>query len=604
MSSAWSRFLPMTDLREWRAADLPRDLAASLAVTVVAVPQGVAYALIAGLPPAVGLYAATIPVIIGSLFRSSRHVVAGPTNALSILVGGAIAGLVAATGASAMEVALSLALFIGIFQLAAGLLRLGAVVDYISNPVVLGYITGAGVLIGVGQLPNITATPMASGHVLQRLASWVQGLSGADPLSIGIALGTAALMLILRRIDRRIPGAIIAMAVGVGASLLFGLEDLGVRVVSDIAPVPASLPPLTLPGLLAPQVLLPVALAGTVLSLVESSAVARAISAESGDRLDTNAEFAGQGLANIASSFFGGYPISGSLSRSSLNWQLGARSRLSGVFSGLLVLGILLVAGPVVDHTPIPSLAGLLLVIAADLVDKNQIKRTMKGGLGDTAAFVATMVGAWALDLDMAIYVGVLISIGLFLRRARLLTVRELAVDARDRLREAVSPIAPDDDELPELSQGFRVCPQLRILHVEGSLFFGAASELQHILDVAAAEPDLKVLAVRLKRCTGLDITAAEVLKTTARQLRKEGRTLILVGMRPPVVARMQAFGVDLAVGAENLFPTEPGWFVAMDHALERGLELIEPHQHDGDCPLRDYLALRQRQRQPTTVAG
>lgn len=610
MPSAIARYLPLTDLKAWRPSDLPRDLAAALAITVLSIPQGVAYAMIAGLPPAVGLYAATIPAVVGSLFRSSRHVVAGPTNALSLLVGGAVAALAASSGASPIQIAVTLALMVGVFQLAAGLLRLGALVDYISTPVVLGYITGAGVLIGVGQLPNITATSMERGHLVHRLWTWGQGLGDLDPLTTGIGLGTAALVVVLRVIDRRIPGAIVAMAAGIVGSLVFHLQDRGVRVVADIAPVPASLPPLTMPGVDDLHALMPIAVAGTVLSLVESSAVARAIAGRTGDRLDTSAEFAGQGLSNIAAAFFGGYPISGSLSRSTLNWKAGARTRMAGVLAGLLVLVVLLVAGPVVDHTPVASLAGLLLVIAWDLIDWKRIGITMKGGLGDSAAFLVTLIGAWAFDLDKAIYLGVVISIVLFLRRARLLTVRELAVDGRNRLREATSSLAPDDDELPQLSEGFRTCPQLRILHVEGSLFFGAASELQHILDVAAADPQLQVLVVRLKRCQGLDVTAAEVLRSTAEQLRSQGRHLILVGMRPPVMERVKAFGLVESMGADHLYPTEPGWFVAMDHALEHGLELLDGrevqddgHRHRGGhcdadvCPLEDYLELRRERR-------
>ncbi|MCB9778652.1 MAG: SulP family inorganic anion transporter [Alphaproteobacteria bacterium] len=595
--------LPFLDLRGYRASDLPRDLTAALAVAVVSIPQGVAYAMIAGLPPALGLYAGAVPAIVGSLFRSSRHVIAGPTNALSLLVGGAVATLVASTGASPIQVAVTLALMVGVFQLAAGLLRLGSLVDYISNPVVLGYITGAGVLIGVGQLPNLTNTPMERGHLLHRLADWVSHLGDASPLAVAVGLGTTALVVGLRLIDKRIPGAIVAMVVGIGASLAFDLHGMGLRVVSDISPVPASLPPLTVPGMDDLHLLTPVAVAATVLSLVESSAVARAIAGSTGDRLDANTEFAGQGLANIAAAFTGGYPISGSPSRSSMNWLLGARSRLAGVFGGALVLIVIAVAGPVVDHTPVASLAGLLMVIAWDILDFKRMRTTLKGGLGDSLAFLTTLVGAWALELDKAIYLGVVISIVLFLRRARLLTVRELAVDPKGRLREATSELAPDDDELPALADGFAYCPQIRILHVEGSLFFGAASELQHILDVASVDPELRVLVVRLKRCQGLDITTAEVLRSHAQLLQSQGRHLLLVGMRPPIVERMRAFGLYDVLGEDHLFPTEPGWFAAMDHALEKALALLGQHCDADTCPLDSYLEMR-RTRAAAKVQG
>lgn len=597
MASPWTRLAPFLDLRSWRPSTLPGDLAAAAAVTVLSIPQGVAYAMIAGLPPVAGLYAAMVPAAVGSLFRSSRHVVAGPTNALSLLVGGALAALAVDTGASPVSVAVTLALLVGVFQVSAGLLGLGALVDYLSTPVVLGYISGAGVLIGVGQLPNLTGTPMAPGMLHERLWSWIGGLGALDPLTLGVGLGTTALVVGLRLVDKRIPGAVVAMAVGIAASLLFDLEARGLRVVSDLAPVPARLPPLSIPALEHLTPMLPVAFAATVLSLVESSAVARAIGARTGDRLDASTEFYGQGVANVAAAFFGAYPTSGSLSRSMLNWRAGGVTRLSGVFGGAMVMGVVLVAGPVVDHTPVASLAGLLLVLAWDLLDWERIRVTLRGGLGDTAAFLATLIGAWTLDLDKAIYLGVLISIALFLRRARLLTVRELAVDADDHLREATSSIAPDDDELPALAAGFRTCPQIRVLHVEGSLFFGAASELQGTLDEALADPRLEVLVVRLKRCQGLDVTTAEVLRSTSERMRAGGRHLVLVGMRPKVMERMEAVGLVASLGRDHVFPTEPGWFVAMDHALERSLGFATPHHDAGACPVEAYLAERARGR-------
>lgn len=602
MASPFARVLPFLDLRGWRASTLPGDLGAAAAVTVLSIPQGVAYALIAGLPPVVGLYAAMVPAAVGSFFRSSRHVIAGPTNALSLLVGGAVAAVAVETGASPVALALTLALLVGVVQVAAGLLRLGAVVDYISSPVVLGYVSGAAVLIAAGQLSNLTGTPMAGANLFLRLESWAAGLGATDPLTLGVGLGTLALVLVLRRADRRIPGAVVAMAAGIGASLLFDLRGRGVRVVADLTPVPGRLPPLTLPELDHVGALLPAALAATVLSLVESSSVGRGIAARTGDRLDMSAEFTGQGLANVAAAFFGGYPISGSLSRSVLCWRAGGQTRLAGVYAGILVLLAVWLAGPVVDHTPVASLAGLLMVLAWDLVDRERIRVVFRSGPGDIAAFTVTLVSAWLFELDQAIYLGVLISVVLFLRRARLLTAAELAVDEGGRLREVRTESSVDDDDLLPPSANYARCGAIRILHIEGSLFFGAASELQQILDGATADPHVRVLVLRLKRCQGLDVTTAEVLRTTADQLRAGGRHLILVGMRPGVMERMEALGLPDAVGREQVYPTRPGWFEAMDRALLRALHLAGDHHDDGGpCPLRTYLAGR---RPPEEAGG
>jgi len=579
-------YLPFTDLSEMDGSTLRGDLVAAIAVTVMSVPQGVAYALIAGLPPVMGLYAGALPAIIGSLFRSSRHVVTGPTNSLSLLM---------ATSAAAQfddpaAAAIALALLVGVFQLGAGLLKLGGLVDYISTAVVTGYITGAGVLIGVGQLPNITQTDSMKGTIVHRLWGWAQGAADADLTSVALGLGTAVAILGIRRIAPKGVGALVAIGGGIVLSWTLDLGGLGVTLVRDLAPVPSALPPITVPHLDHLSELVPVAIAAMVLSLVESTSVARALAAKSGQRLDVSAEFTGMGLANIAAAFFGAYPVSGSLSRSALNHRAGAHTRLAGMLSGAAMLLVLLFFGPVVDHTPIPSLAGLLLVVAYDLVDVSTIKHLLKGGHQDRFAFLGTVVGTWALPLDQAIYLGVGISIVLFLRRARLLMVRELWIDEDLRLHE-VDP----DGAVPER---LTHCRHIHILHIEGPLFFGAANELNDALHREMANPEVKVLIVRLKRAQGLDFTTGSVLTQAYDAMQSQGRHLILVGMREAMMTRMENIGVVEEIADDDLFPTQPGWFVAMNEAMARALELVgDEHSDDTDChrcPVVRYVEYRQ----------
>jgi len=566
------------DLRTLTRADLQRDVLASLAVTFMSVPQCIAYALIAGLPPAAGLYAAIVPTIVGSLFRSSRHVVAGPSNAVSLLVGGILAALSTQLEASPTELALGLALMVGVMQVGAGGLRLGAVVDYISAPVVLGYITGAGVLIGIGQLHNLTGTVGGSGHVLAKVHAWTTDLHHVNPTALGLAAVAAGTMVGVRLVYPRLPSALLGLLAASGISMVFGLGS-SVEIVGDLAPVEAALPPLTVPTMLHSQMLV-AAFAVTVLSLVESSAVGRSIADRTGDRLDLSVEFVGQGLANVAAAFTGGYPVSGSLSRSALNVDARAATRLSGVLSGVFLAGVLLVAGPLVDGIPIPALAGLLVVIAYDLVKVPRIKETLRAGRGDALAFVATLIGTWTLRLDLAIYLGVALSIVLFLRRARMLRVQELVLGEDGRLREVFG-------DLPA-SQA-----TVRVLHVEGALFFGAAGELRDALTTVARQDDVKALVVRLKRTRALDVTTAQVIGAVARQFKSSGRHLVLVGLRPDAMGVLKRTGVAEQVGLDNLFATRPGWFHAMDAGLSRALELANA---PADSPLRRYLERRAAQ--------
>lgn len=533
---------------------LSKDTSASLAITLIAIPQGVAYAMIAGLPPVVGLYASAIPAIVGSVARSSKHVVTGPTNALSLLVGGFITG--GALLVDPVAAAMALALMVGVFQVTAGALRLGAIVDYISRAVVLGYITGAGVLIGLGQLGNLTGTSMGVGGPFTRLQTWLSTVPDTQLAPLALGISTVALIVGLRLMAPKAPGPVIAMAVGIAASWAFDLSSLGVQVVGDLAPITAGLPPFALPDvdLVFLRAILPVAVAATVLSLVESSSVARSIAAKSGQRLNMSREFIGQGLANMAAGLGGGYPISGSLSRSGLNYTTGATTRWSGAASGVLVLLALMLAGPLLNLTPIASLAGLLLVVAYDLVDLIAIRYVMRALWGDRLAFLGTMVGCWTLSLDRAIYLGVAISVILFVRRSSQLNIRELAI-RRDKIRETDL----DSDHLSE---------RVRAIHVEGSLFFGAANELSDALDSVMRVPEVQVLIVRLKRARGADFTTAEVLMAARRRMDSEGRHLLLVGMVPQELDLLERVGLTDVFPSSALFPTEREWFVAMDRAM------------------------------------
>ena len=578
-------FLPFTDLATYSGSDLRQDALAALTVVFMAVPQGIAYAMIAGLPPATGLYAAAVPAVIGSLFRSSRHVVSGPTNALSLLVGGALA---VHLGADPVVVAVTLALMVGVLQVLAGALGLGALVDFISRPVVLGYITGAAVLIGVGQLENLTGTQGVRGHLLYRLGTWARGLDAANGVTLALGLGTAALIVILRRVNRRLPGAIIAMGVATLLSWALDLPRFGVMRVLDMHPVPVGLPPLSVPDLSLMQGLLPIAVAATVLSLVEANAVARAIAAHTGQRLHSGAEFAGQGLANLAAAFTSGYPVSGSLSRSALNHRAGAASRLAGVMSGVAILLVLLVLGPLVNETPIASLAGLLMVVAWDLVDRPQIRSTLRSGWSDRLTFLATVLGTWLLSLDQAIYLGVGLSLVFLLRQVRLLGVRELEVDVKGGLHE-VGPLADSQEDLHR-HQG-----AVRVLQLEGRLFFGVEGDLSNLLDGVLREPQVRALVLRLKRTQGMDVTVARVILEHAQQMRSQGRHVLLAGVPGATLRLLERVGVVAELGAAQVFEERADWTQSLGAAYRRALVLVgDP---EGARDTGDLISVRERRK-------
>lgn len=582
-------FLPFLDLRGYSRQDLTSDLTAAVTVTFMSIPQALAYAMIAGLPPAMGLYAACIPAIVGSFFRSSRHVISGPSNAVSLLVG---EGLAAHAGLDPVGTALLLALLVGGLQVALGFLRFGALVDYISMPVVMGYITGAGVLIGVGQLPNLLQVEGADGHLVSKLRDLVAHVPDTSALSLGIGLGAVVLIVAVRKLSHRIPGAILALAGGALATWVLELDQLGLLTIADVAEVPRGLPPLTFPDLMQWRVLMPLAVAATVLSLVESSSVARAVSTRTGQHIDADSEFWGQGLANVAAAFTGGYPVSGSLARTTINEQAGARTRASGMYGGMLLLVSLPLLAPIIDYTPVTVLAGLLLVVAYDLIDLPEIRRILRGRFGDSMAFVATLFGTWILPLDQAIYLGVVISVLLFLPRARLLVIRSTEVGDSGMMREI---------PLEEVETS-RTCRAIRVLHVEGQVFFASAGELRRALDEVCKDPAVKVVVVRIKRAHGLDYSAVRVFTETAAQLRSEGRHLFLVGVRERTMEVLERTGAVEAIGKGQIFLTRPRWFEAMNTALARAVEEVGDHPcRETGCPLREYLAQSPVQLEPET---
>jgi SulP family sulfate permease len=555
---------------------------AAVAVVFLGVPQGMAYATIANLPPAMGLWAAALPVIVGSLLRSSSHVVAGPTNALSLLVG---AGVAAGIADDPVVGAVTLAAMVGVIQLAAGTLRLGMIVDYISSSVVLGYITGAGVLIGIGQLYNLTGTSGDRGRIWVTVGGWVETLGMTQPIALAMAGGTVVVILVLRKLVPRVPAAVVATAGAIIIEMVFGLHDKGLKIVRDIEPIPAGLPPLTMPDFTLLADLAPVAIACTVLSLIESNAVARSIAQQTGQKLDASVEFSGQGLSNLAAAFTGGYPVSGSLSRSALNHKAGAKSRLAGVYTGVMMIGVLLLLGPVLDHTPIAALAGLLMIVAYDLVDTKRIKSAWGAGWSDRLALIATVIGTWTLPLDTAIYLGVGVSLVLFLKRARLLTVREVVVGEEGEFMELGVRGVRERDGEPE----HEYCRAVRILQVQGPLFFGAANELSVLLDEVTRDEHLVTLVVRLRRATGMDATVATMFTAQAERMRAHGQRLILVGVSQGERDVLEGTGAAEVIGAENIRSINPKWLSGLHGVLEEATEERCGAGMCERCPLRDW---------------
>ncbi len=540
------KFLPM--LRWWPLVDrssLRADALAGLTGTIILVPQAVAYASIAGLPPEYGLYTAIVPVIVSALFGSSLHLVSGPTAALSIVIFATLSPLAEPGSAAYIQLALTLTLMSGVLMLLMGLARLGFLVNFISHSVVLGFTAGAAMLIATSQLKNFFGvSAAASASFVETLARFAQELPRTNPFVLSVGIVTLLAGVATRRYLPKVPHMISAMLIGaLFAALLQGV--FGNRVsIPTVAAIPRSLPPLSVPYLSAQALhdLPAIALALTMLSLTEAIAIARAIALKSGQRIDSSQEFIGQGLGNILGSFTSGYVSSGSFTRSGVNYSAGAKTPLAPVFSALLLVLTLIAFAPLVRFLPIASMAAILLLVAYSLIDVHHIRTVVKTSRSEGAILFATLLATLFMHLEFAIYVGVLLSLMIFLERT-----------ARPAIRPAVP--APGESSYHFIAQTNEPdCCQLKMMFIDGALYFGAVDHVQrHLRDVDALRPAQKHLLVLAPGINFIDSSGAELLVQEAQRRRLLGGGLYFHRLQPSAVEVLKRAGYLREIGEENL---------------------------------------------------
>lgn len=399
------RWWPQVDARSLRA-----DALAGLTGAIILVPQAVAYAGIAGLPPQYGLYTAIVPVIVAALFGSSMHLVSGPTAALSLVIFATISPIAEPGSAAYIQHVVTLSFMTGVLMLAMGLARLGFIVNFISHTVVIGFTAGAAVLIAASQLKNLFGlkTPATSSFV-ETLAGFARELGHTNPWVLAVGAVSLLAGLLTRRHLPQVPYMISAMLVGsLFAAALQSLlgRDPGITTVGAI---PRSLPPLSMPDLSAQSLreLGAVAVALTMLSLTEAIAIARAIALKSGQRIDGSQEFIGQGLANIVGAFCSAMPCSGSFNRSGVNAEAGARTPMAAASAAVWLLLLLLLLAPLARHLPLAVVGALLLVVALGLFDWREMRRLWRDVPADRVPLVVTLVATVTLSLEWAILLGV-----------------------------------------------------------------------------------------------------------------------------------------------------------------------------------------------------
>ncbi|WP_217645504.1 SulP family inorganic anion transporter [Oceanisphaera psychrotolerans] len=511
-------WLPQQSTRSLRA-----DVLAGMTGAVLVVPQGVAYALLAGLPPEYGLYTAIIPTILAALFGSSRQMVSGPTAALSIALFATLQPLAEAGSAEFVALVLTLTFLTGLFQLLLGLARLGGLVNLVSHAVVTGFTAGAALIIATSQLPYALGLgPLESSGFLELWPALLERLDDIRPSAVLIAGFTLAVCLAFRRWLPRWPGMLLALA---GASILAAWLDPQGLDIQRISAVPAGLPPLSTPifSLDILRLLIPGAIALGLLGLVEAAAISRAMAARTGQRLNSDQEFIGQGLSNLGGAFFSGYVSSGSFTRSGLNASAGAQSPLAAVMAALFLVPLVLLAAPLLHHMPMPAMAGMLLLVAANLVDRHSIREALTVSRAETTVLLITFACTLLLALEFAIYFGVLASFAFYLLRTMRppVVACELA-QAPEAIRQAVEE------------------HNCSVVRIDGSLYFGACDGIARRLE-GHDRPNLVILAEGINF---IDISGLHLLQRQAGICRDRGGRLYLSGTKGDVLSRLRRAGV------------------------------------------------------------
>jgi sulfate permease, SulP family len=591
-----------------------QDMFAAFSVTMLTIPQAMAYALLAGLPISCGIFAAIFSSMVAAFFGSSRHLIVGPSTAIAILLQSATSEVMFTyyrhlvgeeRELMAVMILSQLVLLTSILQLAAAICKLGRLIQFVSHSVIVGYVTGTALAIFINQMfpflgiqraTNLSSFYERGSYLITHLHQIHMPSAIIGLISIGLIIG-------LKRFDKRVPSAFVTFAVMGAVVYFFDLavysEDGGwanpyedevlsqVLLVGDVGKKFDFIPLLSYPyfdtGIM--NELLPVAFALALLSIMETTTISKSIAASSGQRLSTNQEIFGVGLGNFVSSFIGALPISGSSIRTIMSYNNGAQTRIAAIlntiFSGIIASAF----GFMIVMIPLSTLAALLLITAANIVNPKQFFLCLKATSSDAFVLWITVLSCIFFSLDIALYIGVAISVILYLKKAAIPQLKEYDID--------------DSGELVNLCYGKpHEYKPIRVIKVEGELFFGAADLFQTTLKAFAEDDNsTKVIVLQLKNARDIDATACLALYQLHDYLTRTGRYLIACGLTPQIWEVLSDSGFVEVIGKENLFifdETHPHLY--MQKAIHRAKQLLMELQvkppHPEIEPSKDPLIL------------
>ena len=513
----------------WRsqvtAESLKADAFAGFTNAAIVLPQGVAFATIAGLPPEYGLYTAMITPIVAALFGSSMIMVSGPTTAISAIVLTTLQGHAEPGTAQFVQMVLLLTVMVGVFQFAAGLARLGGLVSFVSHSVMTGFTAAAAILIGVSQLAGALGIEVErGGNVFERAVHVYNAIGGVNWAAVVIAGVTLITAVVFRTYLKKWPGFLIALAAGGGLGWLIDAEARGVSMIGELTQGAAA-----------------IALVG----LLEAVSIGRAFAIRRHERFDSSQEMIGQGMSNMVGGFFQAYAGSGSFTRSGVNHESGARTPISAICSSLFLALILLLVAPLVAYVPTPAMAGLILYVAYKLINFAEFHHVFETSRSETLIVIVTFLAGVAIELDFAIYVGVIASLSVFLNRsahpALRISTPVVSRSGRRKFRNA------DLHNLPE-------CPQILSVRLDGPLYFGSVEHVEReFRRIERTRYDQKHVVLYLKGVGEIDLAGADLLIEEIREIKRRGGSFEIVALYPPLLRRLRRFHVIEEIGEDNL---------------------------------------------------
>lgn len=561
----WERWIPLIGwLRDYRRDTFVRDALAAVIVTLMLVPQALAYALLAGLPPEVGLYASMLPLVIYALFGTSATLAVGPVAVASLMTAAALGEIAQAGSPEYVAGALVLAALSGLILVGMGILRLGFLANFLSHPVISGFVTASGILIAASQLRHILGVD-ASGHNLMQLvpALW-QGLANTSGLTLAIGVGAWVYLVLCRRYLRGglrrlgLSGQasdLMAKAAPVSAvivsTLLAWSLGLGQRGVALVGSVPSGLPSLAMPSL-DPDLwstLLPAAVLISLVGFVESVSVAQTLAAKRRQRIDPNQELIALGLANVGAGVSGGSPVSGGFSRSVVNFDAGAATPLAGALTALGIgVSTLLLTTPLA-FLPKATLAATIIVAVATLIDLPAIRRTWTYSRVDGVAMIATLGLTLSHGVESGILTGVALSVGLHLYRT-------------SRPHSAVVGRVPGTEHFRNVERhSVETSQRLAILRIDESLYFANARYLEDtVMDLAVQQPQLEHIVIACQAVNIIDASALESLEAINNRLSDAGLTLHLAEVKGPVTDQLQNTEFLHSLSGQVFLSTYEAW--------------------------------------------